>query len=208
MYKAMVVDDHPFIRTAVKGLLQEKNIEVVAEASDGPDAIKLAGEHVPDLILLDIGIPKLDGIEVISRIRALGMISKILILTAQPAQFYTTRCMKAGATGYISKTDDLNNLSKAIDAVLSGYTYFPNLTDSSVNRSDVEASEQELIKTLSDRELTILQQLARGFTNQEIGDAMLLSNKTISTYKARLIEKLNVKSLVYLADLAKRNHLI
>jgi len=208
MYKAMVVDDHPFIRTSVKGMLLEKNIEVVAEAANGPDAVKLAQEHAPDLILLDIGIPKLDGLEVIARIRALGLTSKILVLTAQPAQFYSMRCMKAGATGYMSKTDELHELHKAIDAILSGYTFFPDLASNSVNRNDVEASEQALIKTLSDRELTILQQLARGFTNQEIGNAMLLSNKTISTYKARLIEKLNVKSLVYLADFAKRNNLI
>ncbi|MCT8945756.1 response regulator [Pseudomonas iridis] len=208
MFKAMVVDDHPFIRSSVKMLLKQENFDVVAEADNGADAVQMAREHAPDLIVLDIGMPKLDGLEVISRISALGLSSKILVLTSQSAQFYSMRCMKAGAAGFISKTNDINELIKAIKAVMDGYTFFPNLAGSSVRRSDVEATELDLIQTLSDRELTILQQLANGLSNKEIGEAMLLSNKTVSTYKTRLIEKLNVKSVVYLADFAKRNHLV
>ncbi|MFJ2388680.1 response regulator [Pseudomonas koreensis] len=208
MFKAMVVDDHPFIRSSVKMLLKQENFDVVAEADNGADAVQMAREHAPDLIVLDIGMPKLDGLEVISRICGLGLSSKILVLTSQSAQFYSMRCMKAGAAGFISKTNDINELIKAIKAVMDGYTFFPNLAGSSVRRSDVEASELHLIQTLSDRELTILQQLANGLSNKEIGEAMLLSNKTVSTYKTRLIEKLNVKSVVYLADFAKRNHLV
>lgn len=208
MLKAIVVDDHPFIRSSVKMLLKQENFDVVAEADNGADAVQMAREHAPDLIVLDIGMPKLDGLEVISRISSLGLSSKILVLTSQSAQFYSMRCMKAGAAGFISKTNDINELIKAIKAVMDGYTFFPNLAGSSVRRSDVEATELDLIQTLSDRELTILQQLANGLSNKEIGEAMLLSNKTVSTYKTRLIEKLNVKSVVYLADFAKRNHLV
>jgi two-component system response regulator EvgA len=208
MLKAMVVDDHPFIRSSVKMLLKQENFNVVAEADNGADAVQLAREHAPDLIVLDIGMPKLDGLEVISRICSLGLSSKILVLTSQSALFYSMRCMKAGAAGFISKTNDINELIKAIKAVMDGYTFFPNLASSSVRRSDIEATELDLIQTLSDRELTILQQLANGLSNKEIGEAMLLSNKTISTYKTRLIEKLNVKSLIYLADFAKRNNLV
>lgn len=208
MFKAMVVDDHPFIRASVKMLLQQENIEVVAEADNGADAVQRAREHAPDLIVLDIAMPRLDGLEVISRIMAQEQHSKIVVLTSQSAVFYAMRCMKAGAAGYISKTDDLNELVKAIKAVMGGYTFFPNLTTSSVRRSDAQASDLELIQSLSDRELTILQQLSNGMSNKEIGEAMLLSSKTISTYKTRLIEKLNVKSVVYLADFAKRNQLI
>ncbi|ANH97585.1 DNA-binding response regulator [Pseudomonas koreensis] len=208
MLKAIVVDDHPFIRSSVKMLLKQEHFEVVAEADNGADAVQLAREHAPDLIILDIAMPKLDGLEVISRISALGLSSKILVLTSQSALFYSMRCMKAGAAGYISKTNDLDELIKAIKAVMDGYTFFPNLATSSVRRSDVDATDLELIQSLSDRELTILQQLSNGLSNKEIGDAMLLSNKTVSTYKARLIEKLKVKSVVYLADFAKRNNLV
>ncbi|WP_219096469.1 response regulator transcription factor [Pseudomonas sp. UMAB-40] len=208
MHKALVVDDHPFIRAAVKVLLEREQFEVIVEAGNGVDAVQLARQHAPELILLDIAMPGLDGLEVISRIRALKLSSKILILTAQSASFYAMRCMKAGAAGYISKTDDLSELSKAIKALMAGYTYFPNLAGNSVRQCDVECTEMEMIRELSDRELIILQQLARGLSNKEIGDAMLLSNKTVSTYKTRLIEKLNVKSVVYLADFAKRNNLV
>ena len=208
MYTALVVDDHPFIRSSVKMLLKHEHFEVVAEADNGAEAVQLVREHVPDLILLDIGMPRLDGLEVINRISALDLPSKIIVLTSQSAQFYSTRCMKAGAAGYISKTDDLVELIKAIKAVMSGYTFFPNLSTHSVRRNDVESSDMALIQSLSDRELTILQQLSQGLSNKEIGEAMLLSSKTISTYKTRLIEKLNVKSVVYLADFAKRNNLL
>lgn len=208
MHKALVVDDHPFIRAAVKVLLEREPFELIVEASNGVDAVQMARQHAPALILLDIAMPGLDGLEVISRIRALKLSSRILILTAQPASCYALRCMKAGAAGYISKTDDLSELSKAIKALMAGYTYFPNLAGNSVRQCDVECTEMEMIRELSDRELIILQQLARGLSNKEIGDAMLLSNKTVSTYKTRLIEKLNVKSVVYLADFAKRNNLV
>ncbi|MBK5344069.1 MULTISPECIES: response regulator transcription factor [Pseudomonas] len=208
MYKALIVDDHPFIRSSVKMLLQHEQFEVVAEADNGADAVQLAREHLPDLIILDIAIPRLDGLEVLSRIAALRLPSKILVLTSQSALFYSMRCMKAGAAGFISKTNELDELVKAIKTVMDGYTFFPNLANSSVRRSDVEATDLELIQSLSDRELVILQQLSMGLTNKEIGDAMLISNKTVSTYKTRLIEKLNVKSVVYLADFAKRNNLI
>lgn len=208
MYTALVVDDHPFIRSSVKMLLSQFQFDVVAEAGNGADAVQLAREHVPDLIILDIGMPKLDGLEVLNRIASLRLPSKILIFTSQSALFYSARCMKAGAAGFISKTNDMEEVTKAIKAVMDGYTFFPNLASSSVRRSDVEATDHELIQNLSDRELTILQQLSLGLTNKEIGDSMLISNKTVSTYKTRLIEKLNVKSVVYLADFAKRNNLI
>lgn len=208
MYKALIVDDHPFIRSAGRMLLKQEGFEVVAETDNGADAVQLAREHAPDLVLLDIAIPRLDGLEVLSRLNALNLPSKILVLTGRPALSYSARCMKAGAAGYISKGDDLDELVKAIRAIMSGYTFFPNLSTSSVRRSDIEISEQELIKTLSDRELSIVQQLANGLGNKEIGEAMLLSNKTVSTYKKRMFDKLNVKSVVYLAEFAKRNNLI
>lgn len=208
MFKALVVDDHPFIRASVKMLLKQEGFGDVHEADNGVDAVQMAREHEPDLIILDIAMPRMDGMEVISRIRGLELKCKILVLTSQSPLFYSKRCMKAGAAGYFSKINDLAELVKAIKAVMSGYTYFPNLANSSVRTSDIDATDLDLIQSLSDRELTILQQLSLGFSNKEIGDALLLSNKTVSTYKTRLIEKLRVKSVVYLADFARRNNLI
>ncbi|MDF3201796.1 response regulator transcription factor [Pseudomonas sp. 1912-s] len=208
MFKALVVDDHPFIRASVKMVLTAAGGDVVAEAGNGVDALQLAREHKPELILLDISMPLLDGLGVISRITELRLPSKILVLTGLEPMFYAKRCMVAGAHGYISKSDDLKELSNAIKVIMGGYTYFPILATSSVCDININSSEQELVQKLSNRELAVLQQLARGFNNKEIGEAMLLSNKTVSNYKNRLIEKLNVKSLIYLADFAKRNKLI
>lgn len=208
MYKAMVVDDHPFIRASVKALLQKERFEVVAEADNGADAVQRARDFKPNLIILDIAIPKLDGLEVLERIQALKPRIKVLVLTSKESKFYAARCLRKGAMGFISKTDHLDELIKAIRAVMSGHTFFPNLITYSVRDTDNQITDLELIQSLTDRELAILQQLSYGLTNKEIGDAMLLSNKTISTYKTRIIEKLKVKSVVYLADFAKRNNLV
>lgn len=208
MYRVLIVDDHSLIRSAMAMMLSGQNYKVVGEAKDGVEAVQMARECAVDLIILDISMPGLDGLEVISRIRASGVVSRILVLTSLPALFYSQRCMKAGADGFVTKSQDLNELLRAIKAIMGGYMFFPNLKISSVRNSDATLSEEEMIQRLSDRELTILQQLARGLSNKQIAQDMMLSSKTISTYKARLIEKLNMKSVVYLADFAKRNQLI
>ena len=208
MYRVLIVDDHSLIRSAMAMMLSGQNFKVVGEAKDGVEAVQMARECAVDLIILDISMPGLDGLEVISRIRASGVVSRILVLTSLPALFYSQRCMKAGADGFVTKSQDLNELLRAIKAIMGGYMFFPNLKISSVRNSDATLSEEEMIQRLSDRELTILQQLARGLSNKQIAEDMMLSSKTISTYKARLIEKLNMKSVVYLADFAKRNQLI
>lgn len=208
MYKALVVDDHPFIRAAVVMILGQARFSVVGEASNGVDALQLVKRHEPDLVVLDIGIPHLDGLEVISRIKKLKLRTKILVLTAQAAATYANRCRRLGAAGYISKTNELNELRKALDTVMSGYTVFPLLDDDSVQNNEQDATEDELISQLSTRELAVLQQLAQGKSNLEIGKEMLLSNKTISAHKKRLQSKLKLASQVAMADFAKRNALI
>lgn len=208
MYSAVVVDDHPFIRATVCSLLGQLRIKVVGQADNGVDAVRLARELAPDLIVLDIAMPGLDGMEVISRVKASARSSKIVVLTSQLACAYSLRCMQAGAAGYVAKTDELDELGKAVRAVLSGYSYFPEVTLSSVHKQDVHATEAQCLASLTDREMIVLQYLARGMSNKAIGEAMLLSNKTISTYKVRLLEKLRVHSLIDLADLARRNSLI
>ena len=206
--KVLIADDHSLIRSAMKVLLESQGYEVVAEAANGTDTVQLARLHHVDLIVLDITMPGLDGLEVINRIRVAGLDTRILVLTSQSPLFYSQRCMKAGAAGVISKSQDLTELLRAVKIIMDGYTFFPYLAASSVRNSDANMSDVELIQHLSARELYILQQLARGLSNKKIAEDMILSSKTISTYKARLIEKLNIKSVVYLADFAKRNDLI
>ncbi|MGA9700821.1 response regulator [Pseudomonas sp.] len=206
--KALVVDDHPFIRATVKYLLKQEGFDSIFEAGNGADALQLARQECPDIIILDLAMPRLGGLEVISRIKALDLPCKILVLTSYLAVFFSTRCMRAGAMGFVAKTGELDELQKAIRAIRSGYSCFPSLPTSSVRRDDLQSTEQELIESLSDRELTVLQMLALGLGNNEIARSMLLSHKTISTYKTRLKEKLRMSSVVHLSKFAQRNHLI
>lgn len=208
MRKALVVDDHPIVRATVKMVLKQENFEVVAESGNGADAVQQARQMAPDLVVLDISMPKLDGLEVIRRIVDLNLSTRILVLTSLEPGLYLKRCMNAGAAGFISKIDDLDDLRRAVKVLMSGYTYFPNLNIGSVRRSDAEMNEVRVIENLSDRELVILKHLSQGRSNKEIGDVMLLSNKTISTYKTRLLERFEVTSVVSLAEVAKRNSII
>lgn len=208
MRKALVVDDHPIVRATVKMVLQHENFQQIVEAGDGADAVQQARQLQPDLVVLDISMPKLDGLEVIRRIVDLNIGARILVLTSLEPSLYLKRCMVAGAVGFLSKIDDLDDLQRAVKVLMSGYTHFPNLNIGSVRRSDNEINESRVIESLSDRELVIFKQLAQGFSNKEIGDSMLLSNKTISTYKTRLLERFDVTSVVSLAEVAKRNSIV
>ncbi|KAA8701506.1 MULTISPECIES: response regulator transcription factor [Pseudomonas] len=208
MRKALVVDDHPIVRATVKMVLQYEHFDVIVEAADGADAVQQARQLQPDLVVLDISMPKLDGLEAIRRIVDLNIGTRILVLTSLEPALYLKRCMVAGAAGFLSKVDDLDDLQRAVNVLMSGYTHFPNLTIGSVRRSDNEIDEARVIDSLSDRELVIFKHLAQGRSNKEIGDSMLLSNKTISTYKTRLLERFEVTSVVSLAEVAKRNSIV
>ncbi|MEO8490669.1 MULTISPECIES: response regulator transcription factor [unclassified Pseudomonas] len=207
MNTVFIIDDHPVIRLAIRMLLEHEGYKVVGETDNGCDAIQMVRECLPDLIILDISIPKLDGLEVLCRFNAMNTPMKTLILTAQCPTLFATRCMRSGADGYVCKEGDLSELLSAIRAVLSGYNYFPSQALNG-NGADSNSLELELFKTVNDRELMVLQLFAQGRTNKEIAKGMFLSNKTVSTYKKRLMQKLKAKSLVELIEMAKRNALV
>ncbi|WP_426179397.1 response regulator [Pseudomonas sp. TWRC1-2] len=208
MYKVLVVDDHPFIRTALRTLVSEVGYEVVGETDNGVDAISQVRQLTPDLVLLDITMPRLDGIAVIERIRALELNTRIIVLTSLSSEHYATRCISAGASGFISKTDELSVLAQAMKTVMKGYVYYPETVVAFSRKRALAVDEAQLIASLSNRELSVFQQLSRGMSNKDIAQNILLSSKTVSCYKARLLAKLNVKSVVDLADIARRNNLI
>ncbi|MCR4539334.1 response regulator transcription factor [Pseudomonas sp. FP453] len=207
MNSVFIIDDHPVIRLAIRMLLEHEGYKVVGETDNGCDAIQMVRECLPDLIILDISIPKLDGLEVLCRFNAMNTQMKTLILTAQSPTLFATRCMRSGADGYVCKEGDLSELLSAIRAVLSGYNYFPSQA-LNAGATDANSQELELFKSVNDRELMVLQLFAQGRTNKEIAKGMFLSNKTVSTYKKRLMQKLKAKSLVELIELAKRNALV
>jgi two-component system response regulator EvgA len=206
MYSVFVVDDHPVIRLAVRMLLENQNYKIVGESDNGVDAMQMIRETLPDLVILDISIPRLDGLEVLSRFQAMALPSKVLILTAQSPALFALRCMHSGAAGYVCKQEDLSELLSAIKAVLAGYNYFPSQAVN--NGHETAEADLRLFRQVNDRELMVLQLFAQGRSNKEIASGMFLSNKTVSTYKKRLMQKLQVDTLVDLIEMAKRNALV
>jgi two-component system response regulator EvgA len=206
MKKALLVDDHPVICAAVRLVLEREGFKLIYEASSVGEALSILREHAVDLVILDLVMPGGDGLELLDRIRANGWSCLVLVFTSLDPLFFQERCMRAGAMAYVAKTNDLNQLQKAVHAVMSGYTYFARLP--SVSQDPRQRSEKEMIDKLSNRELTILRYLAQGMSNKAIAELMHLSHKTVSTYKTRLIEKLGVNAAVHLRDFAMRNHLI
>lgn len=208
MNTVFIIDDHPVIRLAVRMLLENENYEIVGETDNGVDAMQMVRECMPDLIILDISIPKLDGLEVLARFSAMGLPSKILVLTSQTPHLFAIRCMQSGAAGYVCKQEDLSELLSSVKAVLSGYNYFPSQALAPAAGGEDRAREIELFKLVNDRELMVLQLFAQGRSNKEIAKGMFLSNKTVSTYKTRLMQKLKTRTLVELIEMAKRNALV
>jgi len=210
--RIVIVDDHPLMRMAVRVVLEREGYEVVAECHTGADGVQAVRNLKPDLVILDLGIPKLDGFSVISRLRNAKLAVSILVLTSSDARNYGMRCLQAGASGFLSKDDKLDELAGAVKAILAGYTYFPRIVvellaeqGPSSKSIDVENESASELAGLTDREMTILGLLAKGMNNQEIAEVLMLSHKTVSTYKVRLMGKLNLPNMVALVKLAERN---
>lgn len=196
--KVLIVDDHPIVRTAVRTILERDNYEV-AEAHDGAQAVEMARKLEPEAVILDLGLQKLDGVSVLTRLRKLDLPPRIVVLTGQPKSLYAQRCIEAGASAFVEKDDDLDILKAALKAVLAGYSYLP----ANINQN----TEHERLDSLSDRELEVLRLLVRGKNNEYIAEAMNLSPKTVSTYKTRIQEKLDATSIVEIYEIAKRHKL-
>ncbi|MBB3306712.1 MULTISPECIES: response regulator transcription factor [unclassified Enterobacter] len=210
MLKILIVDDHPIIRFAVRTILEKVGHKIVGETENGFDAIRLTQEIQPDIILLDIGLPGLNGFEVIEHLRNLSDPPKILVITSQVSKNIVMRCQKAGINGFVAKTEDLPGLIEAIRVVGRGYSYFPrpDYMEKWPSGESAPVDANRLISQLSTREISVLTGLVSGLSNKEISIQLSLSEKTISTYKQRLKAKLNARSIIDLIDFARRNQLI
>jgi len=208
MHSVVIVDDHPAIRLAVRSVLEANGrLSVAGEAENGPSAITVVRESRPDLVILDLDLPRMNGLELIERLRSIDPALKLLVLSAQQESIFATRALQAGANGFLSKSEDMGAIVQASTAVLAGYSVFPSSALTSFSGSP-GTSTAALIRSLSDRELTVMQHLARGQSNKEIAETLLISNKTVSSYKARIFEKLGISTLVQLVDIARANELV
>lgn len=206
MATVLIIDDHPLARIAVRMLLEKDGHKVVAEVDNGLDALRRVRELSPEMITVDLDIPGLGGIELIERLRTGSYQGGILVLTARDDEHYLQRCVNAGADGFVGKKNNLEELTDATRAVLRGYGYFPlNRRESAKTR--VPVLRDSAVETLSNRELQVLQYLARGNKVMDIAQKMHISNKTVSTYKTRILTKLELHTTLDLVDFARRHNL-
>ncbi|PSS56325.1 response regulator [Pseudomonas sp. BBP2017] len=208
MSQVVIADGHPVTRHAVRTLLEKEGHQVAGEAENGADALQLCLENHVDLLILDFDLSRLSGLEVMRRLQARGAKVPVLAFSSQVSEDIVRRFLQAGASGFVSKQVDMSELSLAIAVVLRGRSYFPAHLLSSVNASETLADERELLSRLSNREVSVLYFLASGLTNQQIANELTLSEKTVSTYRSRLQQKLNLRSLPELIDFARRNAIV
>ncbi|WP_061172488.1 response regulator [Caballeronia hypogeia] len=205
MYRVVLAEEQPAMRHAVRSLLDRERYAVVGEVADGLEALSQTLEVKPDLLILALRLKRLGGLEVIRRLRRRRAKVKILVLTAADSEHFIGLCMQAGASGFVSKQDDLADLLLALEAIAQGRTFFPG------GAAAIDAgrrSEADQLASLSARELTVMNYLASGFSNGAIAREMALSDRTVSTYKVRLFRKLNITNLVELVEVARRARLL
>lgn len=206
MATLFIVDDHPMARLAIHMLLEKEGHTIIGEAGNGQEAFKLIPGLKPDILVVDLDIPGLSGVELIEKLRHHHFRGRILVLTGRDDNHYLSRCMKLGADGFVSKGNQLDELRDAVRAVERGYSYFPLRQQMAIGQT-MPGEELDALGTLSNRELQVLRYLAQGVKVMDIAERMHVSNKTISTYKTRLLLKLNIGSMLELVDFARRHHL-
>jgi len=184
-------------------------MNVVAEASDGREALRQAATAQPDVAVIDISMPGLDGLEAISRLRSLLPDLPILILTMHEEEQYAVRAFEAGAMGYITKRSAPEQLVDAIRKIHDGLRYLTDETAELLALRVARGSQSKsLLDSLSTRELQVLRRLAMGHINREIAEAYCISIKTVDTYRYRLLKKLNLRNNAELSRFAIQNRLI
>jgi DNA-binding NarL/FixJ family response regulator len=207
----LIADDHALFRKGLRALLEkQKGFQVVAETTDGPETLAAAARLRPDVVLLDISMRGLNGIEVCRRIRADKTHTHVVMISMHSDQQFVTESLKAGAVGYVQKDSSFQELLAALKCALEGRIYLSRLIDDSLIRDYVAIagrSSDSAFSVLSAREREVLQLLAEGKGTKEIAGALHVSAKTIETHRQRIMEKLNVRSVAELTKYAIRQGL-
>lgn len=211
--RILIADDHGVLRAGLRALLSaESELEVVDEASSGNEALILAGELQPDLILLDISMPDLGGIEVTRRLKEMLPNVRVLILTVHEDESLLQEAIQAGASGYIVKRAVESELIDAIRAVWRGDLYIhPAMTRAllkEMSSSPISNNNEAPVESLTPRETDVLRLIAQGYTNRQMADMLSISVRTVESHRSNLMGKLDLHSRVELVRYAKENHLI
>ncbi|WP_299015995.1 response regulator [uncultured Photobacterium sp.] len=191
-WKIMIVDDHPLMRRGISQLLSfEPDFKIVGEASNGADAVLLASENDPDLILLDLNMKGMSGLDTLNAMRAEGIQSSIVVLTVSDSRADIKALVNAGADGYLLKDTEPDQLIELLKQALSGNQAYSDL----VREYLEDTTEQDsLLNTLTEREMQILKEVAKGYRNKQIADSLFISESTVKVHMKSLLKKLQVKS--------------
>ena len=210
MTKVLLVDDHELVRTGLRLILEDhKDIDVIGEAGSGEDAVSLTDKLHPDIVLMDINMPGIGGIEATRRIRQRHPEIQIIAVTVHSDAPFPSKLHDAGAIGYLNKGCPAEEMFEAIKTVANGKPFVSRevsqkLTLATLNGQNLNSP----FRTLSQREMQVLMMIIQGMKNQEISDSLHLSPKTVSTYRHRLFDKLDVATDVELTFMALRHGLV
>ncbi len=211
--RLIVADDHAIVREGIRRLLQaEPDIEVVGEAGDGVAAVELAQSLKPDVVCLDVSMPRMNGVEATRRIRAALPSIGVVILTMHEDEDYVFELVKAGASGYVLKRASARDLVDAVHAVAGGHTFLhPMIARRLVADHDTASSrdeERRRFDGLTEREREVVRLIADGLTNREIAERLHISVKTVETHRTHIMEKLDLHDRAHLVRYAVRKGLV
>ncbi|WP_029037195.1 response regulator transcription factor [Salinimicrobium xinjiangense] len=207
MTKILIADHHPITRMGISSLLEKEGVyEVVGKVTNGKDLFRSLKSKNPDVVILEIDLPDINGITALRTIKAENPGTKILILSCHPEEMYALNAIKAGAVAYLSKTASTEILSEAVKQVARGGIYLNKEISEKINTGTTRSNNLvSRYKKLSTREIEVLNLLSTGKRNKDIAEALDINEKTVSTYKTRLLKKLRVDNL---ADLINQSRLL
>ncbi len=205
----LIVDDHELVRAGIRSLLSTvSGIKVIAEAASGEEAIKIAREKRPDVVLMDVRMPGIGGLEATRKLLRADPDLKIIALTVCGEEPFPSKLLQAGAAGYLTKGSGLDEMVQAINSVHHGKRYLSPEVAQQLALKHLSDAEASPFDALSERELQVMLMITSGQKVQEISDKLYLSPKTVNSYRYRLFEKLNVHSDVELTHLAIRHGIL
>lgn len=206
--RILVVDDHAIMREGIRLLLGlQEDIEIVGEASDGFEAIKKVQELTPDVIIMDIAMPNMDGLEAIRRIKKKNPKIRILVLTQHDNKEYVLSAIKAGSSGYVTKSALGSELVSAVRTVYNGEAFLYPTAATALVGGYLHHSEEDPYDSLTNREKEVLKLVAEGYTSRQIGEQLLLCEKTVTGHRTRLMGKLDLHNRTELVKYAIRKGL-
>lgn len=205
----LLVDDHELVRTGIRRILEDvKGLKVIGEAQNGEEAVQFCRKNTPDVVLMDMNMPGIGGLEATKKILRYSPDTKVIVLTVHTEDPIPTKVMQIGASGYLTKGAGPDEMINAIKAVNSGQRYLTPEIAQQMALSQFKSSDESPFNSLSERELQIMMMVTRGEKVPDISEQLMLSTKTINSYRYRMFEKLNISNDVELTHLAIRHGMI